>query len=299
MIEIVDRKNIPEDSWNQLIRENRNRVPYGFSWVLDCLGPWEALINEDQKWVLPLPFNQKIPFWKQSIQPYFAQQLGFFGALPEDREFQLIQKTLRRRYWRLIWNIPTEQTKLFKDFKMKQRTNYQLSLHKPYEEIRKNYGKSLRKRIRKHSSHLIWEPITNWGAFTDFYRKEIGHKSGLPNSAYQNLQRLFQEANKQNALIAEKAIDPVNGEVVLQSAVLRLGQYLVNLFGASNSAGRELCAMHLFLDRIIERHAGTDWTLDFEGSDIPGVAQFFASYGSVPKPYAQIRKDFWKEGLPF
>lgn len=299
MIEIVDRKNIPGEYWNQLIKKDGNRVPYGLSWVLDCLGPWEALIAKDEKWVLPLPFNRKIPFWKQSIQPYFAQQLGFFGAPPEDREMQEVLKTLRHRYWRVIWNIPPEQTKFFSGFTINQRTNYQLDLHKPYEQIREQYRKSLRKRIRKHSSYLIWEPITHWIAFTDFYRKEIGHKSGLPNSAYDRLQRLLQEAHKRDALIAEKATDPKTGEVVLQSAVLKLGNYLVNLFGASNSAGRELCAMHLFLDRIIEKHAHSTWILDFEGSDIPGVAQFFASYGSVPKHYAQIRKDFWKEGLPF
>jgi hypothetical protein len=35
-------------------------------------------------------------------------------------------------------------------------------------------------------------------------------------------------------------------------------------------------------------YAGTNYILDFEGSDIEGIANFYQQFGSIPQPYYSL-----------
>jgi hypothetical protein len=49
---------------------------------------------------------------------------------------------------------------------------------------------------------------------------------------------------------------------------------------ASNiQEGRKKGASHQLIDTLIREYAGKDYWLDFEGSDIPGIAFFFEGFG--------------------
>jgi hypothetical protein len=48
-------------------------------------------------------------------------------------------------------------------------------------------------------------------------------------------------------------------------------------------------ASHALIDAIIKDHAGKNLILDFEGSDIPGLALFYKSFGAVEEKYAAIK----------
>ena len=49
--------------------------------------------------------------------------------------------------------------------------------------------------------------------------------------------------------------------------------------------GREQEANHFLLDRLINEFAASDTVLDFEGSDLPGVAHFYRNFGGIDQPY--------------
>jgi len=49
-----------------------------------------------------------------------------------------------------------------------------------------------------------------------------------------------------------------------------------------------LRSMFLMFNELISEYAGTDKVLDFEGSEIPGVARFFKGFGAVKQHYYHL-----------
>ena len=52
---------------------------------------------------------------------------------------------------------------------------------------------------------------------------------------------------------------------------------------------RHTGASHALIDAFIKDHAGKKMALDFEGSDIPGLASFYSSFGAVNEPYPFLK----------
>jgi len=75
---------------------------------------------------------------------------------------------------------------------------------------------------------------------------------------------------------------------------------MVQLFGPSVPAGKKVNAKHFLLDAIIEHFSESGRILDFEGSEIPPIAEFFRGFNPQEVFYHQIIKDdfpFWIKGL--
>ncbi len=47
--------------------------------------------------------------------------------------------------------------------------------------------------------------------------------------------------------------------------------------------------MFLLIDEFIKDNSGTNLVLDFEGSNIEGVARFYSGFGSKPFNYTSIK----------
>ena len=59
----------------------------------------------------------------------------------------------------------------------------------------------------------------------------------------------------------------------------------IYLVSASSTLGKEDRSMFKIVDAFIKDHAGSELVLDFEGSNIPSVARFFAGFGAKPEIY--------------
>jgi hypothetical protein len=49
--------------------------------------------------------------------------------------------------------------------------------------------------------------------------------------------------------------------------------------------------MFFLIDKFIQEHAGEKIILDFEGSNLPGLARFYKGFGSDDFVYLQVRKN--------
>jgi hypothetical protein len=49
--------------------------------------------------------------------------------------------------------------------------------------------------------------------------------------------------------------------------------------------GKSNQANHFLIDQLIREFAGQPLILDLEGSDIPGVADFYSGFGAINQPY--------------
>jgi len=100
----------------------------------------------------------------------------------------------------------------------------------------------------------------------------------------EKLRRLIQIATQKGVLISVGMYSPVN-QLCSVALILHDKQRLYYLVGASDEMGREYQGMPRILDYVINKYAGQGYTLDFEGSEIPGVAKFFQKFGAKNSPY--------------
>jgi hypothetical protein len=64
----------------------------------------------------------------------------------------------------------------------------------------------------------------------------------------------------------------------------------VYLFSALSQEGKEKQVASLLLNTIIEEYASTNKILDFEGSQLPGIKNFFKSFGAKKESYFLLKK---------
>jgi hypothetical protein len=72
---------------------------------------------------------------------------------------------------------------------------------------------------------------------------------------------------------------------------VRTNQTSIYLAASSSQEGIEKSAMFLLIDTFIQKNAGSMTTLDFEGSNIPGIARFYAGFGGSPKTYLSLHQN--------
>lgn len=282
------RAQLDEDRYAAAVA--RVGTPYAYPDYLDRVtgGQWNCLVLDDYRAVLPLPYNRKLFGLLQVYQPPLCQQLGVGGS--DNRELvQILLSSIPSRYRRV--HLPLRAGQQPKTDYFATRTNLVLDLQRPYAEIASGYGKSLRKRLRRATEEGHYSPGGDPTALVDLYRQQIGGRLAWPSARYRLVSELIEaELATGRGFIA--TVQAPDGTISATGFFLRRGGRVVNLFGASSERGRATYAMHLLLDRVIAAHAqGAFGVFDFEGSDIPGVAAFFRSFGAEAETYRVYQRD--------
>lgn len=302
-IRYLTQKEIDHAKWDAAVDLAVNGQSYAYSWYLDCVAEnWDALVSDDYAYIMPLPWNAKWLGLKQIYQPIFMQQLGIFGktelnstiissfldAIPSDFKYILTH---------LNEQNPIEN---LTEFTINPRRNMLLDLSESHEVLHSNFRKSLRQRIRKGKKELSFEiNKTSPEDLVAYYQKHLNHKVGLPDSTYQKVLKLMKTAlSLQKGNIYSAHFE--DGSFATGIFFAESHNRMVQLFGPSVPAGKKVNAKHFLLDAIIEHFAESGRILDFEGSEIPPIAEFFRGFKPQEVFYHQIIKDefpFWIKGL--
>ena len=64
---------------------------------------------------------------------------------------------------------------------------------------------------------------------------------------------------------------------------------IVFLFSGADESNKELHGLSFLLDFVIEKYSGTDFILDFEGSDNEGLARFYKGFGGKEIFYSELK----------
>ena len=302
-IRYLKQDEIDHAKWDMAVDQAVNGQAYAYSWYLDCIAEnWDALIADDYAYIMPLPWNAKWLGVKQIYQPIFMQQLGIFGK--EKADSNLIQDFLAAipsnfKYTLLHLNEQNPIENLI-DFTINPRRNMLLDLSESHEVLHKNFRKSLRQRIRKGKKELSFAiNKTSPEELVAYYQKHLNHKVALPDSTYQKVLHLMKTAiSLKKGNIYSAHFD--DGSFATGIFFAESHNRMVQLFGPSVPAGKKVNAKHFLLDAIIEHFAKSGKILDFEGSEIPPIAEFFRGFNPQEVYYYQIIKDnfpFWIKGL--
>ena len=286
-LQYIKHTNINSEKWNHCIEEAANCRVYAYDWHLDRTAIiWDALVWDDYKFVMPLPFRKK---WgiKYLYQPLFSQQLGIFPNPPDVIKEQFFAELLKYfRYSDFQLNsanniIPTE-TKI----EFSPRKNYLLPLNEKYLQLSKSFSTNTKRNLAKaNKNNLILVRGIRLEEYLEFKQKNL----------ITNLNK--KEFNSLKSLIAfgqYKGFGEIYGVYTsdnkLCSAVYfcRWKDRVIYLNAASNELGKELGAMSFLIDNFLKNYAGQNITLDFEGSMIPGVERFYHGFGATPETYFQL-----------
>ena len=282
-IEFVEHNQIDVTRYDECIRESKAGTVYAMSWYLDIVSPgWSLLMAEDYNYIMPLPNKLKYGI-KYLIQPYFCQQLGVFSKLDlSENVFLSFIEAIPFRYT----NIQLNTSNIFEFNTVKLRPNYVLKLNKNPEDIRVSFKKNCLRNIKKAQSYnqKIGEISPN--EYINFLKENAGTIINAQMLGFLNAIILKSFENKTGKILA--AIS--DGVVVATVFVLFFKSKIYYLSPVSSPDGKEKQSMSLLINDIIEKYSKKMDFLDFEGSAILGVANFYAGFGAVPEYYPVFKK---------
>jgi hypothetical protein len=168
------------------------------------------------------------------------------------------------------------------------RTNFVLDLGEDFEVLHKGFHRVLRRKLRKYGTSTL--SVATPETIIGLYQQSAGIKAGLKPKHYRSIRSIIQAAQAQGVAICCRLDDPEYGLLAAGFFPFYRGR-LINTFAASSSAGYQQEGMARMLVELIRTHRGPGRLMDFEGSDIPGVAEFFKSFGPEQRHYLMVEKD--------
>lgn len=290
-VRLLKREEIDDKRWNGCVHFALGAMPYAYTWYLDNVAPyWIGLVEGEYQKVMPLPVNKKLGI-NYIFQPKFCQQLGIFSELPLsvdtiNRFFEAIPK----EYKFFEFNL-NESNLAPMGVESLPRANYILPLEKPYQDISAGYSSNTKRNIQQAQNEgLLINMQMKPETFVDFYVAHTAPK--ISNFSYKDkytLLRIIYKAQHYNMGIIIGAYK--DNELLAANFFLNHPQRIINLFPSSSEEGRAHNAMAFLMDKVIQTHAGQRKYLDFEGSNIEGVARFYKSFGAEKVNYLKVVKN--------
>ncbi|WP_299826168.1 GNAT family N-acetyltransferase [uncultured Pontibacter sp.] len=310
MLRYLPHHEINEKSWNDCVEASAERIVYAFSWYLNTVCKrWDAVVEEkDGKYVsvFPLPLGRRHG-QLGILQPYFTQQLGLFST-PQSKYksindyLQLIPAKYKSVYLQLNSSNTEGINQHPVPLKVAARTNYLLSLAPPYEELLKNYRNRHKLNKAKRQSIKV-APLSTIHTLINLFRSTKGKElTEIKSQHYKLLERLYEVLKERKQAELWQVVNAAGEAIAAAFFILEPGRIIFLLSGASEE-GRRTAAMTLLLDSMIQRFAGSNRILDFEGSMVPSVGKFYANFGAGPVTYLSLTRQhtpwylIWKEAI--
>lgn len=278
MLKYITSQNINRKSWQRLVLNSENSSIFCFDWYLDAFCIWDAIILDDYKGAIALPI--RIQFGHKFLyQPSFIQQCIWFGEPPNRNQLlSLLKKHFHKIHFNT--NISFENSR--------NRINLVLRLN-DYNNIAKNYSKSVAKNIRKaqRSNIEVLQDLNQVDRVVQLYRNAYGNLNpNLDDKAYSSLTKLV--LNPLYSDYFQLLVVKHNNKIIAGLLFLQGKNRLHYILGAPNEVGRKHNALSFAIDHIIKQHCNQNMILDFEGSSIPNVKAFYESFGAEDEGFYEI-----------
>lgn len=292
-VTVVEYTQLNEREKEKFAKKMADGSLYQQLWYVACLSDnqFYLVVYGDLEAVLLVPFRKKMGV-RYAYRPLFLQKNIFYG---DASKFEVLvaalQKTVR------FGDIALDQLGGKNIFDtVFSRTNYELPLDKPYTELRQSFSKNHKRNINKSKCLSIKETTDVTALLTIFEaEKTTSFKPKALKNIRKTIHQLVQNTAVKPYLKIMNAYD--DGDVVGAFLLLHYNYRIYYLLGTSKKHMTSLSdkALYRLFDDLIQTCAGTKTILDFEGSDLPGVARFFRGFGAQETHYYAVK---WNK-LPF
>lgn len=200
----------------------------------------------------------------------------FMMAIPS--KFQFIEISLNSSN---IFSIPSGLTIL--------RNNFELNLAKSYEDLALSYNENTRRNLRK--SQQAGCTVQKDFDVEDVIALALPQMKSFVKDPTGNINRfrnLFSLLHKKKMAMTYGIFS--SKDELMSSCIFLFSHNRAYYILVGNKAdGKGIGASHALIDGFIKDNAGKNMMLDFEGSDIPNLAQFYSGFGAVRKVYPGVR----------
>ena len=287
-IERVTKIRISPSHYSEAIRFSIHPLIYAESFYLDALTPWWSMLMwGDYDAVMPLPYGRSARhMWRMRImQPLFCQQLGIFSK-------NVVSEELFDAFFNQLMSLRPDSYAFHSGLTpviekgdypgMRRRPNYVLNLKKDYDEIFDGYSKNTKRNIAK-ARKQAYEMTKNITVeeFMRLVKKTKPFKTTL--KMRRTMERIIRVGmrNGKGILYGIKE----KGELHAAMYILKEHGRLIHLISAADDTAKRSGMMAYMFDALIRAYAGEFMVLDFEGSELEGVARFYRGFGAVDEPY--------------
>ena len=286
-IRYIKRDELNVAKYDNCIDHSPNGLLYAYSFYLDKMaGKWDALVLNDYDAVMPLVWNIK---WgiKYLYQPPFTQQLGVFSFLPVTHSLLYAFFQQVAQYFKFAEIFINYQNSFDGPV---ERRNYILRLNEDYTLIAQRYKPDLVKNLKRGwQFNLEYTEAKDicliLNLYRDHYGKQLPH---IKQKSYKQFGKLCLIALDKETLISRKVVSQ-KGDILASAILIRAKNRMHLLLSVTTHEGRQQEANHFLIDALIREFSGRDLILDFEGSEIAGIAHFYRNFGSVNEPYFYFR----------
>jgi hypothetical protein len=261
---------------------------YGYTWLLDSLTRWDALVLGDYEALMPLPWNRKYGFY-YIYPPYFMQQLGIYAPFEITSALvtafiQCIPSRFRLVEILLNSHNPFIET-MNPGWKVDYRKNFLLDLSDSYAAVSVNYNQHTLRQIRKATRETLEicrdVPVRELIAL---HRKKMRGISRITEFHYRRFHALADFALQHGHAIIYGVRDTAGK--LMASAFFLFSPNRAHYLVVGNAAeGRMTGASHMMVDRFIRDHSQKGMMLDFTGSNLAGLAFFYRGFGAREELY--------------
>ncbi len=288
-VQYLPYHQIDKQKWDACIETADNGLIYGYSTYLDNMAShWDALILDNYEVVMPLTWNKKYSVC-YLYQPYFTAALGLFG---KNITAELVNDFLssipaKFKYWDIYLNYANRFS--LSKFELTNRVNYILPLQDSYEKLFDAFGVSHKRNIKRAAQlNCTLNRNIEIDDVIKLAEEQARDFSKATKKDYDHFKKLYQRLYSEKKATTYGVYLP-SGQLVASCAFFFSNKRAYYILVGNHPNGKTIGASHYLINAFIKDNAGKDLLLDFEGSDIKSLANFYSSFGARQEMYAGLR----------
>ena len=285
-IQYLRQSDIDKLKWDRCIQSVNDGLVYNYSWCLDIMCPqWDGLVLNDYEAVMPLTWKKKYGI-AYLYQPFFVAQSGITAKTSSSALTDAFISAVPARFKFIDIDLhETNDTAQYTSF-CHRRVNLLLDTRLDYKIVSGEYHRLANRMIRKAAAaEVVVETGNDIAASIDFYRNHYQLK-GVRQRDYDRLITMLNKALENDQLVS--LVAKKSGVLLAVYLLLKDDHYVYSVIGGSSPEGKEYAAFYLLTDYAIKLICGTGRQFRFEGSDLPGIANFNRQFGATPVYYNHL-----------
>jgi hypothetical protein len=295
MIKYIKRKDLDSEKYNNCIENSIQSRIYAFSWYLDIVADyWDVLVLDDYKAVMPIPLRRKYGV-KYVYPPFWLLELGVF-SLKDSIDYNAFFKVLFGEFKSIELRLNTKNSLNASESFLIEKQMQTLSIKEDYEAIFNGYRKDRKKDLRKSKKIDL---IENWNddpqKLIQLFKANVGKRT--PYIVDKDYKVLSEVMN----ICIEKRVGEVlsiyNSErkLVASGFFLKHKKEVTILVSSTDFNNRKNGENTFLIDRAIYKYQKAFGILNFGGSSMQQIANYFLSFGAKTSQYQQVKYN----NLPF
>jgi hypothetical protein len=254
---------------------------------------WDAIVLGDYEAVMPMTWKRK---WgiRYLYQPSFIQQGGIFfkESLSSETMKSFIDKASSQfNFAEITLNYLNKIDAPGDELKISLRNNFLLQLGSGYAALYKNYNPYIKQRLNRLNKFLLqYTSSANYTEAIALY-KELYHSRlpGFSNDDFSHFESLCKFYSENGRMILRHVYKQGDDELLAAILLLKDEHRIYNIISCILPNGKKFLANYFLFDELIKEFSNENIILDFEGSDIPGIAYFYKKFSGDNQPYPFLK----------